>query len=174
MREIFEHCLPDSLAATSGFNPLERNSQDQKALLGGNLDDIAYYTQAVCEREREHMPCIGPSVDRRVLARTTQVSQNEAVQSLICFACAQVFPYVHAWDLGYAGKNHSVVRPADIKYYTVADTLIPLKRQGDRFHRLLSMRVFKRSMQETMGHAGILSKRLPILLRTTSNGNSCS
>ncbi len=108
---MFEHGMPVALTAGSKFKPLIENARDQEAVLGGNLDVIAYYTQAVCERETEHMPCIGPSVDRRILARTTEMAQNDRVKSLICFACAQVFTYVHAWDLGDAEKDHSVVRP---------------------------------------------------------------
>ena len=37
---------------------------------------LAYYTAAVSEREREHMPVIGPSVDRRVLRLLNAVVQQ--------------------------------------------------------------------------------------------------
>jgi len=109
MREIFEHCIPAALAPGSELSRAEEGSEKQQKMLYKSLDVVAYYTQAICEREREHMPCIGPSVDRRVLARATLTTENNKVKSLICFACAQKFPYVHAWDLGDAVKDKNVV-----------------------------------------------------------------
>jgi hypothetical protein len=31
------------------------------------MNALAYYTAAVCEKERSHVPLIGPSIDRRML-----------------------------------------------------------------------------------------------------------
>ena len=61
MREIFEHCMPEALAAGSKLNRVIDDSKEQREMLYEGLDVIAYYTQAVGEQEREHMPCIGPS-----------------------------------------------------------------------------------------------------------------
>ena len=38
---------------------------------------LAYYMAAVREKEREHMPLLGPSVDRRSLAYVNQVCQSK-------------------------------------------------------------------------------------------------
>ena len=44
---------------------------------------LAYYMAAVREQEREHMPLIGPSVDRRRMAYVHQASRSEDVESLM-------------------------------------------------------------------------------------------
>ena len=54
--------------------------------------------EAVREREREHMPLIGPSVDRRSLAYVHQVCRSETVEALMCFTCGQIHTHVACWD----------------------------------------------------------------------------
>ena len=64
----------------------------------GDWDMLAYYTAAVCEREREHMPIIGPSVDRRSLRMLHAVCNSKTVCSLSCFCCAQVRTRAQIWE----------------------------------------------------------------------------
>ena len=59
---------------------------------------LAYYMAAVREKEREHMPLIGPSVDRRSLAYVHQVCRSETVEALMCFTCGQIHTHVACWD----------------------------------------------------------------------------
>ena len=66
------------LRDTIGFERLSRDSYD-------------YYLEAIACREREQMPVVGPSIDRRVF-RHIRISQSEGeVRALICFCCARVF-----------------------------------------------------------------------------------
>jgi hypothetical protein len=66
---------------------------------------MAYYVAAIAERERENMPLIGPSIDRRVFKLVQRACNSDAVQSLMCFVCAQVKTHVAShranWDIKY-------------------------------------------------------------------------
>ena len=55
---------------------------------------MAYYCAAIAERERQHMPLIGPSIDRRIFKTLNTVANGQEVYSLICFVCAQVKTHV--------------------------------------------------------------------------------
>ena len=48
------------------------------------------YKGALSVQERKQVPCVGPSVDRRVFENTSHVYNDDRIRSLICFACAQV------------------------------------------------------------------------------------
>jgi hypothetical protein len=41
------------------------------------LRAVAYYTAAICEREREHVPLLGPSIDRRSLSLVCKLARSE-------------------------------------------------------------------------------------------------
>ena len=73
--------------------------------LSENPDLMAYYCAAIAERERENMPLIGPSIDRRVFKWLQRASNSEKVQSLMCFVCAQIKTHVAShsanWDIKY-------------------------------------------------------------------------
>ena len=62
-----------------------------------DFDPLAYYMAAVCEQERQHMPLIGPSVDRRTLALVYRLANSKTLRGLTCFACAQLFTEVESW-----------------------------------------------------------------------------
>ena len=79
MKEIFAQCCD---------TPLDKKE----------MTLLAYYTAAVAEREREHVPLIGPSVDRRSLAFLNQLCRSRNVDSQICFVCAQIHTHVACWD----------------------------------------------------------------------------
>ncbi len=53
-----------------------------------------------------------------------------------------------------AVKDKHVVCPTGIKYYTVKDTLIPLKRHNKRFHQLFGMRQFQDNYARDDGPSG--------------------
>ena len=52
------------------------------------LRALAYYVAAICEQERQHMPLIGPSVDRRTLTLVCRLARSETLRGLACFTCA--------------------------------------------------------------------------------------
>ena len=70
MKEIFDLCI--------------KPSDDVE------MTALAYYVAAVSEQERQHMPIIGPSVDRRTLTLVCRLAQSSTLASLICFLCGQV------------------------------------------------------------------------------------
>ena len=51
---------------------------------------ISYYLAAVCQQEREHMPLIGPTNDRRMLAYVAKLADSKNVVSRMCFCCDQI------------------------------------------------------------------------------------
>ena len=72
---------------------LRRHVQTHAADMQLPRDDkdlMAYYNAAIAEKERENMPVIGPSIDRRVFKWLHRKCNSETVQSLTCFICAQV------------------------------------------------------------------------------------
>jgi len=59
----------------------------------------------VSERERENVPLIGPSVDRRTLSLVTRLANSETISSLACFACSQVHTHVKMWNSMYEDQR---------------------------------------------------------------------
>ena len=51
---------------------------------------LDYYCAAVAAREREHMPSVGVSIDRRTFKSLSEVYNSTKIRSLVCFVCAQV------------------------------------------------------------------------------------
>jgi hypothetical protein len=52
----------------------------------------------VREKEEEHIPIIGPSIDRRMLALVTQVANSKTIEAASCFVCAARHTFVQSWD----------------------------------------------------------------------------
>ena len=59
---------------------------------------LAFYTAAVCEMERSHMPIIGSSVDRRLFTMVCRLSNSTQIHSSPCFCCAQSWTAVKMWN----------------------------------------------------------------------------
>ena len=59
---------------------------------------LAYYMAGVREKEREHMPLIGPAVDRRTLSMVHKLCCDDTVKGMVCFVCAQVHTHVSSWN----------------------------------------------------------------------------
>ena len=94
------------------------------------FDALAYYTQAALQREQDHIPIIGPSVDRRQLTLMTKLVRSENVKSYICLCCAQVKTYVRNWTQAYdevdgstRTKWSSNRKSSAIQHHLVRDTL---------------------------------------------------
>ena len=93
---------------------------------------LAYYLAAVREKERQHMPLIGPCVDRRSLAMVHKLSRSDHIHGLICFACAQIYTHVSSWDRMWhettefhtdSYGRHDV---CEIQWYKVKDSIFRL------------------------------------------------
>ena len=84
---------------------------------------LAYYTAAVCEREREHIPIIGPSIDRRTLTLVCRLAGSDNIQSLMCFCCAQIYTHVTSWE---RMSSQNKVSHSEIKMYAVSESLARL------------------------------------------------
>ena len=84
-------------------------------------DVMAYYCAAVAERERERMPLIGPSIDRRTLALLQRVHNSDTIKSLVCFVCGQIRTYMkherHHWEIRYhAGALFEKLMKEDMEF----------------------------------------------------------
>ena len=59
------------------------------------------YQEAIACLEREQVPTVGPSVDRRALGLLTKQYNNENIRSLVCLVCGQTHPAT-------PGKNSAI------------------------------------------------------------------
>ncbi len=111
-----------------------------------NMDALAYYTAAVCLKEQEHVPLIGPSLDRRMLALLTKVASSENVQSLVCFACAQIHTHVRSWTRMYRSETwRSNVNYAPIRMYSVGESLLQHEQMDSHaFHLNFDLATFRK------------------------------
>ena len=117
MREVFAHCAGP------------RHDAEMTAL--------AYYTAAICEQERRHVPLIGPAVDRRTMTLVYRVANSETIKSLMCFCCAQIYTWVASWEKMYGGPGSSPCPEAwnsksEIRMYAVADSILKLHREDEK------------------------------------------
>jgi len=99
--------------------------RDEKGFVRNyTMDGLAYYMQAVMLKEQEHIPIIGPSVDRRMLALMTKALNSQTVKACICFACANVRTYVQKWSKMYYSETWRCDENwADIDMYEVRNSL---------------------------------------------------
>jgi hypothetical protein len=51
---------------------------------------LAYYTAAIREKEREGVPSIGASIDRRTFEHVHEDYNSKTVRSLVCYVCATI------------------------------------------------------------------------------------
>ena len=59
-------------------------------LLDLKSEYMAYYIAAIAEKERDGLPIIGSSLDRRTFEHLREVYRSERIRSLVCFICAQI------------------------------------------------------------------------------------
>ena len=88
------------------------------------MDNFTYVSEAIAVAERERWPLLGLSVTRRSLNILAKRYNDEQIQCLTCFICAQQrttcagYPVV---DLTNDQANQSLPCHAEIRYYTQAD-----------------------------------------------------
>ena len=51
-------------------------------------ENMALYCAAIREKEQEHVPVVGPSIDRRAIRQLNVVCNDERLQMLVCACCA--------------------------------------------------------------------------------------
>ena len=73
-----------------------------------------YYEEACKERERQHVPSVGLSVDRRTLRHLQEVLQPKSVQCLMCFVCSEKHLCIRDMD-----RDGRIVNKGDIAYHTI-------------------------------------------------------
>ena len=108
---------------------------------GGFIALMSFYINAICVREQEHVPLIGPAIDRRTLTLVTRLANSATIQSKVCFCCAQVHVHAKAWTKMYkpathglpdsVGYRHVAARDskADIEDYTAEESLHAYRRR---------------------------------------------
>jgi len=107
-----------------------------------DFEAVAYYLYATCLREQEHIPIIGPSVDRRMLALMQRAINSRTVCSAMCFACTGIHTFVEKWskmhqecveDASGDIDRSSIFRNrhvhSEISWHTVRDTLLRWSRE---------------------------------------------
>ena len=133
-REYFRHCGSCHLCVGTESDDDTDELSLEAYRHDAEMTPYAYYQWAVCEREREHIPLIGPSVDRRTLAWIVRIMKSENIESLICFACAQVRTHVAFWDKmheksstdpDYGHLGH--LSASEIKLHTVQASLLQME-----------------------------------------------
>ena len=85
-QELREHVLKEH---NNHFLELDTNGFEDDEIQARRWD---LYKEAVAVVERNGIPVVGPSVDRRANEHLVQVYNNKTIRSLICFCCAQVKP----------------------------------------------------------------------------------
>ena len=84
-----EHnCALASHLKSVHFNP-NREASELWRSMGPGRNTLAYYTAAIRVREEMKMPDVDVSVDRRSFKHLSAVYNDDAVQTLVCFVCAQ-------------------------------------------------------------------------------------
>ena len=82
-REYFRHCGSCHLCVGTESDDDTDELSLEAYRHDAEMTPYAYYQWAVCEREREHIPLFGPSVDRRTLAWIVRIMKSENIESLI-------------------------------------------------------------------------------------------
>ncbi len=113
---------------------ITRAISESRCPMTRKMNALAYYTAAVCQKERMHVPLIGPSLDRRMLALLTRFCNSHTVSALVCVACAQIHTSVKSWTRSFAEKlqtwtGHSC---ASIQYRSVENTLLMMMRKNKK------------------------------------------
>ena len=89
------------------------------------MTPLAFYMAAVREKEREHVPLVGPSVDRRTFTYLAKVASNDNIKSLMCFCCGQIQPWTSSWKRMYEARtNQGSVSGNSIDMFTVSESLL--------------------------------------------------
>ena len=57
-------------------------------------DTMTAYRAAVTVKSQQQAPVAGPEIDRRALAQWSEAMTDDKVCALVCFVCAQKYPYV--------------------------------------------------------------------------------
>ena len=98
---------------------------------------LAYYMAAVRQKEREHLPLIGPSVDRRSLALVHKLCNSSTVESMMCTVCAQIHTHVSCWDrMWHVPGADTGIRPLNTTDSTDKELLREWRqRPENRFHK---------------------------------------
>ena len=93
---------------------------------------LAYYIAATCVKEQQHIPIIGPSLDRRMLSLLTHLCNSDTVQSLVCVSCAQVHVCVKSWTRLFPTTSETWRNHGDrfnaIEYQKVEYSLLQMMR----------------------------------------------
>ena len=94
-------------------------------------DVVAYYVQAVCLKEQLHIPIIGPSVDRKMLALMHKALNSKTVKSYVCFACSGVYTSVEQWSRALKSSLDCVLgslkapRTGETSRFCACDNVMP-------------------------------------------------
>ena len=89
------------------------------SVLGPEVSTASYmddYEEACKEKERQHVPSVSISVDRRSLLDLQEVLQPDSVQCLMCFVCSERHLCIRDMD-----RDGKIVGKGDIAYHTIGE-----------------------------------------------------
>ena len=107
------------------------------------LHVISYNMAAVRQCEREHMPLIGPTNDRQMLALVAKLASSDAIRSRMCFCCDQIYTDAQRWrrhmmsGASRTGVGSGATSCNEIQMYAVADLHKFFRRDGNGFDATL-------------------------------------
>ena len=108
----------------------------------------SFYTAAIQEQERAHMPLVGPTKDRQMLALVAKLANSNTIRSRMCFACDQIFTDVHCWRQSMAYTQHDVHANrsvGEMQLYSFAVLYKFLERDADSFYLTFSLDHYRRN-----------------------------
>ena len=119
--------------------------------LPASLADSAYdfYTEAIEHQERQAMPAIGPSIDRRTFKLLDEVYNDKDVYSLVCFVCGQV--HTHTGLKAYRADSNEAVHLSNIRLWDRGGSILLkwLENDRERFDNTLGLNTFRRKYAES-------------------------
>ena len=94
-------CLREHLAQVHAKEFLCLQHFDAK-----DADVYSYYLEAIAERERQAMPSLGSSIDRRTFHVLKEDFCEDSVQALVCMCCARIATCTnHNTAIGYINAH---------------------------------------------------------------------
>ena len=173
MRQVPDDQWDNEETIAKALNPEDASTPPQ--YLPRHMHALAYYTAAVCAKERTHVPMIGPSLDRRMITLLMRLCNSDTVHSLVCVACGQIHTCVNSWkrkwsESTWLSSNESLL-PA-IQYRSVASTLLKMMRVNkDVFSRSFELNRFLERFANDAHPDGNPFRNCQDFSRTVTNGN---
>ena len=113
--EIYEHVVKEHKTEMEEVMEWIRRKNESGDLFWMKWT-YSFYIAAVMQREREHMPLVGPTKDRQMLSYATMLSNSQTICSRMCFVATKYIPMSEAGDnMGMGMVKASIGRELETK-----------------------------------------------------------